>query len=647
MILMDPLAVAVMPTLVAAAPADALAGPATSLAESAPQAVPQLTQAVARPLHRPGVGGAAASPMIGGSVMMVDDEPILIELVGAFLEEAGYRDFHGETDPRRALPRMRAELPDVLLLDLMMPGLSGFEVLRQVRADPQLQQVPVIVMTSASDARTKLRVLELGATDFLEKPVDPSELVLRLRNTLAFKAYRDRSAWFDMLTGLPNRRLLSSQVGRALRRRAVDGDCCALLLVEVGRLRQLAETIGQRSADQALVSIASRLQDAVRAGDAVARVGDDRPPGVVARLGSDEFAVLLTGLGSPADAASIARRLRAAAGVPLDVQGRPWMPAVSVGVATAPDDADEIEALLRCARSAASNVRDAGGGVGFYSSKLNADAVARLALESDLRRALERGEGLELHYQPKFDARSGALASCEALVRWRHPERGLIGPGEFVPVAEESGLVDALGAWVLAEACRAARRWLDAGTPCRVAVNIAATHFADGRLLQDLREALDAAAIEPRMLIIELTESMLMGSADGVLRSLAQLRSLGVAISLDDFGTGWSSLAYLKRMPIDELKIDRSFVAGLPDDAGDAAIVRSVITLASSLGLRVVAEGVETQAQADWLAESGCALLQGWLFSKALDEPTFAARLADARRAGRPARPAPGVDAGR
>jgi EAL domain-containing protein (putative c-di-GMP-specific phosphodiesterase class I) len=216
-----------------------------------------------------------------------------------------------------------------------------------------------------------------------------------------------------------------------------------------------------------------------------------------------------------------------------------------------------------------------------------------------------------------------------------------------VPVAEESGLVDALGAWVLAEACRAARRWLDAGTPCRVAVNIAATHFADGRLLQDLREALDAAAIEPRMLIIELTESMLMGSADGVLRSLAQLRSLGVAISLDDFGTGWSSLAYLKRMPIDELKIDRSFVAGLPDDAGDAAIVRSVITLASSLGLRVVAEGVETQAQADWLAESGCALLQGWLFSKALDEPTFAARLADARRAGRPARPAPGVDAGR
>jgi diguanylate cyclase (GGDEF)-like protein len=579
--------------------------------------------------------GAAASlapPLMHASVMMIDDEPLLIAAVTAFLEDAGWQDVRGETDPRVGLERLRAEQPDVLLLDLMMPGLSGFEVLEQVRADPQLQRLPVIVMTSASDARTKLRVLELGATDFLEKPVDPSELVLRLRNTLAFKAYRDRSAWFDMLTGLPNRTLMTSQVARALRRRAVDRGCCALLLVEVGRVRLLAETIGQRSADQALVSIATRLQDAIRAVDPIARVGDDRPAGVVARLDSDEFAVLLTGLASPADAAAVARRLRAAAAAPLDVQGRPWTPTVAVGVAAAPDDAEEIEALMRCARSAVSGVRDAGG-VGFYSARLNAAAVTRLAIESDLRRALERDDELELHYQPKFDARSGSLAGCEALVRWRHPERGLIGPAEFVPVAEETGLVDALGAWVLAEASRAARRWQDAGTPCRVAVNIAATHFRDGRLLQDLRAALDGARIEPCALTIELTESMLMGSADGVLRTLAQLRALGVEVSLDDFGTGWSSLAYLKRMPIEELKIDRSFIAGLPEDAGDAAIVRSVIAIASSLGLKVVAEGVETQAQADWLAEAGCDLMQGWLFSKALGEPAFAARLADARTA--------------
>ncbi len=576
--------------------------------------------------------GSVAPPMMHATVMMIDDEPLLIAAVSAFLEDAGWRDVRGESDPRAGLDRLRAEQPDVLLLDLMMPGMSGFEVLAEVRADPQLQRMPVIVMTSASDPATKMRVLALGATDFLEKPVDPSELVLRLRNTLAFKAYRDRSAWFDMQTGLPNARLLTAQVARGLRRRALGGDACALLVLEVGRLRQLGETLGPRTADEALTRIASRLQESVRPGDSVARGGDERAPTVVARLGSDEFAVLLTGLSSASDAANVATRLHGVAAMPLDVQGRPWTPQVSVGVATAPDDADEVDALLRCARSAVSGVRAAGGGVGYYSARLNAAAVERLTLEADLRRTLESGTGLELHYQPKIDARTGALVACEALVRWRHPERGLLSPDRFVPIAEETGLVDPLGAWVLGEACRASRRWRDAGTPCRIAVNIAASHFRDDRLLTDLRVALDSAGIDPGQLTIELTESMLMDGIDGALRTLEMLRAIGVSVSLDDFGTGWSSLAYIKRMPLDELKIDRSFVSGLPGDAGDAAIVRSVITLASSLGLTVVAEGVETREQADWLAAAGCDLLQGWLYSKALTETAFVARLAASRR---------------
>jgi diguanylate cyclase (GGDEF)-like protein len=478
-----------------------------------------------------------------------------------------------------------------------------------------------------------MRVLALGATDFLEKPVDPSELVLRLRNTLAFKAYRDRSAWFDMQTGLPNQQLLTSRISRALRRHG-PGTGCTLMVVELGRLRQLAETLGPRVAEEALTRIGSRLQEALRPDDPIARGGDARPPVVVARLGTDEFAVLLGGPTDPAEATAVAGRVHRIAALPLEVQGRSWTAQVSVGVATAPDDAADVDALLRCARSAVSGVRAAAGGVGHYSARLNAAAIERLALEADLRRALESGKGLELHYQPKVDAGTGEWVACEALARWRHPERGLILPAVFVPIAEEAGLVGRLGEWVLGEACRAARRWRDAGMPCRVSVNIAASHFAGDRLLTDLGVALEAAGLEPCELTIELTESMLMGGGiDGSLRTLERLRERGVSISLDDFGTGWSSLAYLKRMPLDELKIDRSFIAGLPGDAGDAAIVRSVIALSSSLGLTVVAEGVETRAQADWLRAAGCGLLQGWLYAKALEEPVFAARLAAVRTA--------------
>jgi diguanylate cyclase (GGDEF)-like protein len=582
----------------------------------------------------PEAGAASiATPMMHATVMMIDDEPVLIAAVSAFLEDAGWRDVRGETDPRRGLERLRVEQPDVLLLDLLMPGLSGFEVLERVRADPMLQRMPVIVMTSASDAATKMRVLALGATDFLEKPVDPSELVLRLRNTLAFKAYRDRSAWFDMQTGLPNQQLLTSRISRALRRHG-PGTGCTLMVVELGRLRQLAETLGPRVAEEALTRIGSRLQEALRPDDPIARGGDARPPVVVARLGTDEFAVLLGGPTDPAEATAVAGRVHRIAALPLEVQGRSWTAQVSVGVATAPDDAADVDALLRCARSAVSGVRAAAGGVGHYSARLNAAAIERLALEADLRRALESGKGLELHYQPKVDAGTGEWVACEALARWRHPERGLILPAVFVPIAEEAGLVGRLGEWVLGEACRAARRWRDAGMPCRVSVNIAASHFAGDRLLTDLGVALEAAGLEPCELTIELTESMLMGGGiDGSLRTLERLRERGVSISLDDFGTGWSSLAYLKRMPLDELKIDRSFIAGLPGDAGDAAIVRSVIALSSSLGLTVVAEGVETRAQADWLRAAGCGLLQGWLYAKALEEPVFAARLAAVRTA--------------
>ncbi|MFM1988864.1 MAG: hypothetical protein RJA99_1821 [Pseudomonadota bacterium] len=565
-----------------------------------------------------------ADPMVANaSVMMIDDEPILVELVRAFLEEAGYRDFRGETDPVAALKRLREAPPDVLLLDLMMPGISGFEVLRSVRADPQLKMIPVIVMTSASDARTKLRVLELGATDFLEKPVDPSELVLRLRNTLAFKAMRDRSTWFDVATGLPNRRLMLTHAGSTLRRAARRDELCGLLQIEIGRVRQLSETLGHRAADEAIRAIAQRIQRCMRTGEPVGRVGDDVAGPMVSRTGPDEFAALLPALRRIEDAAGIARRLLATVAQPLQIEGHDWYPQVSIGIAGSPSDATEAEALLRCARAAASSVRGRpGNGYGFYSAALNAQSLARLTLEAQLRRALERSE-FELHYQPKVAIETGRVIGCEALIRWRHPERGLVPPGEFIPVAEEAGLIVELGTWVVNEACRAARRWVDAGHPGRVAVNTAAPHFRDGRLMRDVDRALAATGLPPRLLTVELTESMVMQGSDDGIGTLNQLKSLGVSISLDDFGTGYSSLAYLKRMPIDELKIDRSFIAGLPADNDSAAIVRAIVGMSGSLGLEVIAEGVETAQQADFLVSVGCRAAQGWLYAKAVPEPQF------------------------
>ena len=578
-------------------------------------------------------GAAEASPaadplLTNAIVMMIDDEPILVDLVRAFLEDAGYREFRGETDPVAAMKRLRTEQPDVLLLDLMMPGLSGFEVLRQVRADSQLKLIPVIVMTSASDTKTKLRVLELGATDFLEKPVDPSELVLRLRNTLAFKAVRDRSNWFDMQTGLPNRKLMIAQTGSALRRAARENTRCAVLQIELGRIRRLSETLGHRAGDEAIRAIAQRLQSVLRPGDALAQQVEAGPGAVASRVGNDEFAVLLPTLRKVEDAAAVSRRLLGVLCDPIRIEGHEWYPPVSIGIAASPGDATEADGLLQCARSAASAVQQGRGtGFGFYSASLNDAALARLTLEAQLRRALERRE-FELHYQPKVRASDRSVIGCEALIRWRHPERGLVPPGEFIPVAEETGLIAELGAWVLDEACAAARRWVKIGHPCRVAVNVAAPHFRDGRLIRDIGRALAATGLPPALLTVELTESMLMTNAgDGSIEALNELNALGVKMSLDDFGTGYSSLAYLKRMPIDELKIDRSFVNGLPDDADNAAIVRAIVALSASLGFDVVAEGVETEPQAAFLESIGCHQHQGWLYGKAMPEREFFAAL--------------------
>lgn len=570
-------------------------------------------------------GSTLLTEMVGhAKVMMVDDEPILIELVRAFLDDAGYQSFVGVSDPQTAIATLSDERPDVLLLDLMMPNVTGFDILETVRTSAELRHLPVIVMTSASDADTKLRVLELGATDFLEKPVDPSELVLRLRNTLAFKAHRDRTVYFDQLTNLPNRHLFLSQVSSTLRRCAKSRTQCGLLHVDFDRLKQINQTLGHRVGDAMVRAISQRVQASLAGVDPMGTTSDGSSAWTLSRLGGSEFAALMPGIDRPEQAATVARNLANAMARPMIIDGHELVASTYVGIAISPDDGDSPEQLLQHANAALSAAKQRGkNSYCFYSDELNDQAVQRLTTESDLRKAIGNDE-LELYYQPKVDVATNQITGAEALIRWNHPTRGLVPPNDFIPIAEEVGLIVDIGTWVLQNACEQAIRWREQGiTDCGVSVNISPPHFYDGRLLQDVQDILLETGLNPCMLTLEITESMMMQHTQENLLTLESLKTMGVRTSLDDFGTGFSSLTHLKKMRIDELKIDKSFVAGLPDDTDSAGIIRAVLAMASSLGIDVTAEGVETEEQLDFLRKLDLRIYQGFLCSQPIPADRF------------------------
>jgi diguanylate cyclase (GGDEF)-like protein len=570
-------------------------------------------------------GESADDPVI----MMIDDEPLNIEVLQTFLEEAGYREFVPTSAPREAIGLMTDRRPDVVLLDLVMPEMSGFEILERMRADGNLRHVPVIVLTSATDSETKLKALELGATDFLAKPVDSSELALRLRNTLSAKAYRDRLANYDQVTGLPNRRLFADRIERALRQSARAGHTGAVLLLGFDRLEEVNEALGIGVADSLMKAVALRLDLALRGAESIAR---DGKPGIrpsVAKLDGEEFGLLLTDMASGDLAAPIAQRIRAAMEPPFRAGGQDVLLPSSIGIAVFPDDGMETGALISNAGVAMRHAKQEGGkGVCFYARNLNAGSIARLSIESELRRAIENDE-LCLFYQPKVRVQNGRGTGAEALVRWKHPTRGLIPPGEFIPVAEESGLVVPLGEWVLHAACKQIKAWQGAGMRVpRISVNVSSKQFKARTVTQSVVGALKASGVNPSHLGLEITEGAIMDHAERNVRMLHEIKALGITLSIDDFGTGYSSLSYLKRFPIDELKIDRSFVTDVDSNPDDAAIVIAVIALSHCLGLAVVAEGVETQAQRDFLASRGCDEAQGFLFAKPMPADAFGALLA-------------------
>jgi diguanylate cyclase len=559
------------------------------------------------------------------TVMMVDDEQMMTDVTQTYLEEAGYQSFIGVNDPLQALDIMRTHRPGLLLLDLMMPGMSGFEVLEAMRADPVLRYIPVIVLTAANDTATKLKALDMGATEFLAKPVDASELKIRVRNSLVFKVYQDRLANDDLLTGLPNRRVFVESFREALGTAAADQKQLALLQVNLDRFRQVNDTLGNAVGDRLLTAVAERLRHCTRRESGGARGG--RSDALrLSRLGGDEFALLMPRILAPEAAARVARQVLRAFAQPFDIDGKDLFITPSIGIAVYPSDGPDDETLLRNAGAAMAHAKSTGrNNFQFYSEELNNVSVERLVLETELRRVVARNE-LVLHYQPKIDVLTGSVVGCEALLRWQHPEMGLVPPGKFIPIAEETGLIVAIGEWVIHKACEQIQLWRNAGLgEVKVAVNVSRHGMMSGALMSVVANAMVHNNIRQGQLVLELTESMLMDRVENTRKVLLALRELGAELSIDDFGTGYSSMSYLKQFPVQELKIDRSFITGTPEDKTDVAIVRALVVLGHSLNMRVVAEGVETEGQRQVLEELGCDWFQGFLVSKALPAQDFAA----------------------
>jgi len=530
----------------------------------------------------------------------------------------------------------------VAFVDMRMPpGWDGLETIEHLWAiDPDIQ---VVVCSAYTDYDWLELLSRLGHSDKLivvKKPFEPIEILQcasalsrKWANARALKQHveslelvvTDRTrgleaanrklhhlASHDALTGLPNRLLLDDRITQTIAQADRQSHEFAVLVIDLDRFKIINDSLGHRAGDELLREVAQRLKSAVRSVD------------TTARLGGDEFVMLLASPITQSEALAVARRVIQLMEPSMRLLGIDVHISPSIGVAFYPHDGRTADTLLARADAAMYSAKERGrNNVQCYAAGMSAGTQERVRLESELHEALHGGQ-FELHYQPKVDTSTGRINSAEALIRWRHPLRGLLHPADFIGIADDCGLLDDIGEWVLHEACRQAKAWQAAGLPrLRVAVNLAPSQFRLTNLVDQIRRALDAAQLDPQLLEVELTESAVMSDAEESILILEAISSMGVLVSVDDFGTGYSSMSYLRRFPIDKLKIDRCFVEEMTRRSEDASIVRAIISLAHSLHLKVIAEGVETSEQLALLADLGCDQYQGFYFSPALSADKF------------------------
>ncbi len=585
-------------------------------------------------------------------ILIVDDAPDSVGLLKKILELAGFNNIHSTTDSRQAAVLYQQIRPHAVLLDLNMPHLDGFAVMGQIGALDSSAYLPVLMLTADNDQDTKLRALASGAKEFLTKPFDRLEVIARLntitevcqlherlndhnrclqeaveertrelqletRNRLQVEERARHVALHDTLTGLPNRTLLQDRLQQCIYSAERSNKCVAVLLINLDRFQEINNTLGHENGDMLLQHVGERLSSGLRRGDTVARVDESIDTETVARLGGDEFALVLPMLSSKDAAMGVAQRVQETFEKPFYVGGLTLDVSARMSIAHFPEHGDNPETLLQRADVAMYTAKRGHEGCVVYAPEQDHFSAPRLTLMSELREVINE-DALELYYQPKIDLGSGTVTGFEALVRWMHKERGFIPPDEFIPMAEETGMIGQLSQWVLRHAAQQCSGFSHDGYPLSVSINLSANDLLNKGLSDEVENVLREYELAPELITLEVTESAMMRDPEQALRAITEISQMGVKFSIDDFGTGYSSLAYLKKLPVAEIKIDRSFVRDMEKDSDDATIVHSTIDLAHNLGLKVVAEGVENGVIMELLKRLGCDIGQGYHMARPL-----------------------------